>query len=131
MRIPVKSRFVDANTCQRLCHIAKLSTKQFCWHVGLTPRQWLRVAPDERSVACPNQDVVYGVGSLALDLSPVVIQVPDFGDRFWVYQIVDLRTDSFVQLAKCMARLPVSICWSDRTSYRQSGYNAASSRPRR
>jgi hypothetical protein len=58
------------------------------------------VDPEERSVACPNQDVVYGVGSLALDISPVVVQVPDFGDRFWVYQVVDLRTDSFVQLGK-------------------------------
>ncbi|MGJ7512175.1 DUF1254 domain-containing protein [Variovorax sp. GT1P44] len=58
------------------------------------------VDPEERNVACPNQDVVYGLGMLALDVSPVVIQVPDFGDRFWVYQIVDLRTDSFVQLGK-------------------------------
>src|SRR6201999_1238399 len=56
------------------------------------------VPPDERSVACPNQDVVYGGGGLALDLSPVVIQVPDFGKRFWVYQVVDLRTDSFADL---------------------------------
>ena len=45
------------------------------------------VAADERIVACPNQDVVYGGGSLGLDQSPVVIQVPDFGDRFWVYQV--------------------------------------------
>ncbi len=37
---------------------------------------------------------------LALERSPVVIQVPDFGDRFWVYQAVDLRTDSFVRLGK-------------------------------
>lgn len=58
------------------------------------------VDPEGRNVACPNQDVVYGLGMLALDESPVVIQVPDFGDRFWVYQIVDLRTDSFVQLGK-------------------------------
>jgi hypothetical protein len=58
------------------------------------------IVPDERIVACPNQDVVYGVGALALDLSPVVIQVPDFGDRFWVYQIVDLRTDSFADLGR-------------------------------
>jgi hypothetical protein len=58
------------------------------------------VDPEERAVACPNQDVVYGIGALALDISPVVIQVPDFGDRFWVYQVVDLRTDSFVQLGK-------------------------------
>jgi hypothetical protein len=64
------------------------------------------VDPEERNVACPNQDVVYGLGMLALDLSPVVIQVPDFGDRFWVYQIVDLRTDSFVQLGKMYGTLP-------------------------
>ncbi|RDY67757.1 DUF1254 domain-containing protein [Lysobacter soli] len=58
------------------------------------------VAPSEREVACPNQDVVYGGGPLALDIEPVVIQVPDFGDRFWVYQVVDSRTDSFVKLGK-------------------------------
>ena len=40
------------------------------------------IVPEERIVACPNQDVVYGVGALALDVSPVVIQVPDFSDRF-------------------------------------------------
>lgn len=64
------------------------------------------IEPTERSVACPNQDVVYGIGLLALDLSPVVVQVPDFGNRFWVYQIVDLRTDSFVQLGKMYGTTP-------------------------
>ena len=56
------------------------------------------VDASERYVACPDQDVVYGGGVLALDQSPVVIQVPDFGSRFWVYQIVDLRTDSFADV---------------------------------
>ena len=64
------------------------------------------VDPLERAVACPNQDVVYGIGALALDVSPVVVQVPDFGERFWVYQIVDLRTDSFVQLGKMYGTTP-------------------------
>src|SRR5215831_11011391 len=64
------------------------------------------VNPEERAVACPNQDVVYGIGVLALDLTPIVVQVPDFGDRFWVYQIVDLRTDSFVQLGKMYGTTP-------------------------
>jgi hypothetical protein len=64
------------------------------------------VDPEERSVACPNQDVVYGIGVVALDVSPVVVQVPDFGGRFWVYQIVDLRTDSFVQLGKMYGTTP-------------------------
>ena len=58
------------------------------------------IDPAERLVACPNQDVVYGAGSIALDLEPVVLQVPDFGSRFWVYQVVDLRSDSFAELGK-------------------------------
>jgi hypothetical protein len=64
------------------------------------------IAPEERIVACPNQDVVYGNGILALDKSPVVVQVPDFGDRFWVYQIVDTRTDSFADLGKMYGTQP-------------------------
>ena len=64
------------------------------------------INPDQRLVACPNQDVVYGAGSIALDVSPVVIQVPDFGNRFWVYQVVDLRTDGVVQLGKMYGTTP-------------------------
>lgn len=64
------------------------------------------ISPEQRSVACPNQDVVYGAGFIALDLSPVVIQVPDFGDRFWVYQIVDARTDSFATIGKMYGTTP-------------------------
>ena len=71
------------------------------------------IVPEERIVACPNQDVVYGAGALALDLSPAVIQVPDFGDRFWVYQVVDLRTDSFADLGKMYVDAGlVSVCWT-------------------
>ena len=64
------------------------------------------VDPAERAVACPNQDVVYGGGILALDGSPVVVQVPDFGSRFWVYQVVDLRTDSFAALGAMYGTKP-------------------------
>jgi hypothetical protein len=56
------------------------------------------VTPEERLVACPNQDVVYGFGVIDGQRGPSVVQVPDFGDRFWVYQAVDQRTDSFVRL---------------------------------
>jgi hypothetical protein len=52
------------------------------------------VKPEERAVATPNQDVVYGFGLLSLDKEPVVFQVPDFGDRFWIYQLCDQRTDT-------------------------------------
>jgi hypothetical protein len=64
------------------------------------------VEPQERLVACPNQDVIYGFGILALDKEPVVIQVPDFGDRFWVYQICDQRTDGFGSLGKMYGSKP-------------------------
>src|SRR5260221_6073597 len=64
------------------------------------------IEPQERLVACPNQDVVYGGGSLALDVSPVVVQAPDFGKRFWVYQIVDVRTDSFASLGAMYGTKP-------------------------
>lgn len=64
------------------------------------------IAPDQRSVACPNQDVVYGAGMLALDQGPIVVQVPDFGNRFWVYQLVNLRTDSIAGLGKMHATRP-------------------------
>src|SRR5277367_594978 len=64
------------------------------------------IEPAERLVACPNQDVVYGFGLFMLDKEPVVVQVPDFGDRFWVYQVVDQRTDSFVQIGKMYGTKP-------------------------
>lgn len=64
------------------------------------------IDPFERAIACPNQDVVYGQGLLDLNKEPVVIQVPDFDDRFWVYQVVDQRTDSFAELGAMYASAP-------------------------
>ena len=52
-------------------------------------------------VPCPNQDVIYGFGVFDLQDTPVVIQVPDFGDRIWLYQLGDQRTDSFADVG-CM-----------------------------
>ncbi|MER6462712.1 DUF1214 domain-containing protein [Streptomyces sp. NPDC001228] len=56
------------------------------------------VLAQERIVACPNQDVVYGMSVLDARRGPSVVQVPDFGDRFWVYQAVDQRTEAFARL---------------------------------
>lgn len=58
------------------------------------------IASDERFVTCPNQDTVYGAGFMALERQPVVVQVPDFGSRFYTYQLVDHRTDSFYSIGK-------------------------------
>lgn len=58
------------------------------------------VEPVQSFVACPNQDVAYGGGFYSLDEEPVVIQVPDFADRFWIYALYDARTDQFGELGK-------------------------------
>ncbi|RAO78223.1 DUF1254 domain-containing protein [Dyella jiangningensis] len=58
------------------------------------------IAADEHFVTCPNQDVTYGFGFGDLSKDAVVVQVPDFGDRFWVYALYDARSDSFGQLGK-------------------------------
>ena len=58
------------------------------------------IDPGQTFVTCPNQDVVYGLGFFSLDIEPVVFQVPDFGDRFWVYAMYDARTDQFGEVGK-------------------------------
>jgi hypothetical protein len=56
------------------------------------------VNPAETYIADPNQDVVYGLGFLSFEKEPVVIQVPDFGDRFWTLPVYDARTDQISEL---------------------------------
>jgi len=58
------------------------------------------IAPDQHFATCPNQDTVYGAGFMSLNRQPAVVQVPDFGDRFFTYQMVDHRTDSFASIGK-------------------------------
>jgi hypothetical protein len=64
------------------------------------------IDPGQNFVTCPNQDVVYGLGFFSLDTEPVIMQVPDFGDRFWVYALYDARTDQFAELGKPYATKP-------------------------
>jgi hypothetical protein len=58
------------------------------------------ISPKQRFVTCSNQDVAYGFGFAALDDNPVVYQVPDFGDRFFVYAAWDARADSFAEIGQ-------------------------------
>ena len=58
------------------------------------------IQPDQTFIVCPNQDVAYGAGFTALDKEPMVVQVPDFGDRFYVYALYDQRTDEIAQIGK-------------------------------
>jgi len=58
------------------------------------------IEPKQSFVACPNQDVAYGLGFFSLNKEPAILQVPDMGDRFWVYAIYDARTDQVGHLGK-------------------------------
>lgn len=62
--------------------------------------------PDQKDVAHPNQDVVYGFGITDLKENPVVIQVPDFGNRFWMYELANQRTDSYGKMGKMYGTKP-------------------------
>jgi hypothetical protein len=64
------------------------------------------IDPAERYIGDPNQDVVYGLGYLSLEKEPVVIQVPDFGDRFWTVPIYDGRTDQISELGQQYSTKP-------------------------
>lgn len=56
--------------------------------------------PAEKSIECPNQDVVYGSSFFDLHKGPIVFQIPDFGERFWVYAFYDARTDEFSRIGR-------------------------------
>ncbi len=64
------------------------------------------IEPAEPFIACPNQDVAYGLGFFSLDEQPVVVQFPDFGDRFYVYAFCDARTDQFGHLGSLYGSKP-------------------------
>ncbi len=58
------------------------------------------ISPAEVFIGDPNQDVVYGVGFLSLEQEPVVVQIPEFGNRFWTFPVYDARTDQMSELGQ-------------------------------
>ena len=58
------------------------------------------IDPAQNGITCTNQDVVYGGGYFVLDAQPVVLQVPQVDDRFWIYAIYDARTDQVGHIGK-------------------------------
>ena len=64
------------------------------------------IKPEETFIVCPNQDVVYGGGFTALDKEPTVVQVPDFGGRFYVYAMYDERTDEIGRIGQQYGTTP-------------------------
>jgi hypothetical protein len=85
------------------------------------------IKPEQNVIACPNQDVVDGSGYFTLDAEPIIVQVPDFGNRFWVYGLYDARTDAFAAIGKPYETKPgfymiVGPEWRGRTPAGVSGF---------
>lgn len=65
-----------------------------------------RVKSGMNVVPCANPDMIYGFGILDLRETPVILQIPDFGERFWLIQLGDQRTDGFAQVGKMYGTKP-------------------------
>ena len=49
--------------------------------------------PTNRTVVAWNVDTLYSIGTLDLTAEPIVLTVPDTGDRWWLMQILDAWND--------------------------------------
>ncbi len=69
------------------------------------------VDPEERAVACPNQDVVYGIGTLSISRRPWYKCLTSVIVSGCIKSSICGPTALF-NSAKCTARHQASICWS-------------------
>ena len=53
------------------------------------------MTPEQRVIPCPNPDLVFGTGFFDLEKEPAVFQVPNFGDRYWIYASMTRGPTSF------------------------------------
>lgn len=52
------------------------------------------LGPQDRSVVSPNNDTLYAYALLDLGEQPLVLEVPAVAQRYYSFQLVDLRTDN-------------------------------------
>jgi hypothetical protein len=69
------------------------SVNQFT-HVPQFPR------PDIRQIVRPNADTLYSTAWLDLAREPILIHVPDSGNRFYLLQFMDAWTETFADPGK-------------------------------
>ena len=54
--------------------------------------------PEQRAVVLGNRNTLYSVGWLDLSEGPVVFEIPDMGDRYYVMPLLDAWTNTFKSL---------------------------------
>lgn len=52
------------------------------------------LGPDDRTVVSPNNDTLYSYALLDLREHPVILEVPAVPERYYSFQLVDMRTDN-------------------------------------
>jgi len=55
----------------------------------------------------PNRDGLYSYGWFHLDDEPIVVSLPDFGDRYFVWQMTDMYTHNFHNIGSYLLEGPV------------------------
>lgn len=64
------------------------------------------LAADQQVIVTPNQDTVYGSGFSDLSVEPVVFQLPDFGDRYWILHLMDAYSNVFATIGSRQSSKP-------------------------
>jgi hypothetical protein len=59
-----------------------------------------KLGPDDREVVSPNNDTVYSNAWLDLSQGPVLIDTPDFGERYWTLGLLDAWTNPFAYVGR-------------------------------
>lgn len=58
------------------------------------------ITPEFKDVVSPNVDIVYCAAWLDLTRNPVVLNVPDTNDRYYVMQLMDAWTNTFASIGR-------------------------------
>ncbi len=66
------------------------------------PNEFLMIkklaTPDFKAVVLPNRNTLYCSGWMDLSKGPVVFEIPDMGDRYYVMPILDAWTNTFISI---------------------------------
>jgi hypothetical protein len=76
--------------------VLKQSPAYFGWNTLHHERRLY--TPENRIVVSPNNDTPYSSAILDLRAEPLVLSVPDMGDRYYTFQLVDMATNNFAYI---------------------------------
>lgn len=88
--------FVENTKAMYFYAVLKESPKYVGWNRLHHERRLY--TPDDRFVVSPNNDTPYSSATLDLRAEPFVLSVPDMGDRYYTFQLMDAATNNFAYI---------------------------------